>query len=58
MAKYYINKELIYQSVLEDIQHDILNCCVKEDIDYFLKCWKDAIEHALERNEYEIEVKQ
>jgi len=57
MPKYYINKELIYQSVLEDIQHDIEHCCVKEDIDYFLKCWKDAIEHALYRNEYEIEVK-
>tara|TARA_R100000081_G_C4665957_1_gene90043 strand:+ start:199 stop:372 length:174 start_codon:yes stop_codon:yes gene_type:complete len=57
MTKYYINKELIYQSVLEDIQHDIENCCVKDDLDYFLKCWKDAIEHALERNEYEIEVK-
>lgn len=58
MAKYYINKELIYRDVLEGIQHDILNCCVKEDIDYFLKCWKDAIEHALYRNEYEIEVKE
>jgi hypothetical protein len=58
MTKYYIDKELIYQSVLEDIQHDIEHCCVKDDLDYFLKCWKDAIEHALERNEYEIEVKQ
>jgi hypothetical protein len=58
MTKYYINKELIYQSVLEDIQHDILNCCVKDDLGYFLKCWKDAIEHALERNEYEIEVNE
>ena len=58
MTKYYINKALIYQSVLEDIQHDILNCCVKDDLDYFLKCWKDVIEHALERNEYEIEVKE
>ena len=58
MAKYYINKELIYHSVLLDIQHDIENCCVKGDLDYFLKRWKDAIEHALERNEYEIEVKE
>lgn len=58
MAKYYIDKELIYQSVLEDIQHDLLNCCVKDDLDYFLKSWKDAIEHALERNEYEIEVNE
>ena len=58
MAKYYIDKELIYQSVLENIQHDIEHCCVKEDIDYFLKSWKDAIEHALYRNEYEIEVKE
>ena len=58
MTKYYIDKELIYQSVLEDIQHDIEFCCVKDDLDYFLKCWKDAIEHVLERNEYEIEVKQ
>tara|TARA_R100000388_G_C7184374_1_gene130300 strand:+ start:398 stop:574 length:177 start_codon:yes stop_codon:yes gene_type:complete len=58
MPKYYINKELIYHSVLLDIQHDIENDCVKEDIDYYLKCWKDAIEHALERNEYEIEVKE
>ena len=58
MAKYYIDKESIYHSVLLDIQHDIEHCCVKDDLDYFLKCWKDAIEHALERNEYEIEVKQ
>ena len=58
MTKYYINKELIYQSVLQDIQHDIENCAVKDDLDYFLKCWKDSIEHALERNEYEIEVNE